>query len=183
MNATGASTVQLGSNPDVMDLAEYASVENFMQKVFRQDKLDNVLPAAALPTSSEIDAFERTAVLIEKASKSIEALSSRCEILETEIEQERSASDEHLSHIEALQKMLLARNVAYENDVKSMTIRCEAAETRVLELERAQKVVTSRASKAESISRKLQQQVESAFGQGSPIWSVMDGVHLQQAAE
>lgn len=185
MSVIDVSAVQVKTDSDVLSLAEYSSVEGFLQKIFHKDKAGDAHHATVAPTVPEVDEFDRTSTLIEKASQAIEALSSRCEALELGIEQEKARNLEQLSQIEALKKMLLeleSANTTFKNNVKTMTVRCQAAESRVVELEQAQKGFTLRVSKAESISNKLQQQVEAAFGHGSPIRSVMDSVKLQDAA-
>ena len=186
MTTTGTVSVQAKNNSDVLDLAEYSTVESFMRKVFRHDTNGEAQAAAGVPSSSDVDEFERTSGLIESASKAIEALSTRCEILELELNQEREVCSEQVESIEALKRMVLdikAEADSFESALQSMTTRCQASETRVAELEQNEKVVTLRAKKAESISSKLQRQVEEAFGQGSPIHSVMGSANLKQAAE
>lgn len=186
MSVIDVSAVQVKADADVLNLAEYSSVESFLQKIFQKDKAGNTHQAAAMPGSLEFDEFHRTSHLIEAASQAIESLSSRCETLELEIEQEKANSREQLSQIETLKKMLLefeSMNTNHKNSMKAMTSRCQTAENRIAELEQAQRDSTLRASKAESISNKLQQQVEAAFGHGSPIRSVMEGVKHQNAAQ
>ena len=186
MSVIDVSSVQVKADADVLNLAEYSSVESFLQKIFQKDKSGDTHHAAVMPGSLEFDEFHRTSDLIEAASQAIEALSRRCETLELGIEQEKANSREQLSQIETLKKMLLefeSMNTNHKNSMKAMTSRCQAAESRIAELEQAQKNSTLRASKAESISNKLQQQVEAAFGHGSPIRSVMDGVKIQNATQ
>lgn len=183
MGTIEVASARSNNQTDVLDLAEYSNVEGFMHKIFYKDKSSDPRLASTFATLLEID---ETTNLIESASQAISALSSRCEILEAELMQEKSDRSEQESHIEGLRKMVLefrAKHSAMEADTKALTHRCQAAEARVAELEQAQKVATLRATKAENLSNKLQQQVEAAFGRGSPIRSVMESVKLQQAAE
>ena len=186
MNVMAALPATAKNDPSVLDLAELSTVEGFMQRVFRKGPSDEKNPADLPSTSSCLEEFDRTSALIDEASQAIGALSSRCEILELELEQERSACAEQQFNIDMLKSMVLdlkARNAIAEGDVKAMTQRCEAAEARTAELEQYQTMATLRVSKAETMSLRLQKQVEAAFGQGSPIRSVMDSAGLQQAAE
>lgn len=185
MNAIEISDMTVRKGTDVLDLAEYGSVETFMKKVFSKETPPEISSATA-SASLQIDAHDRTASLIERASKSIEFLAARCAILEQELEQGKADLEEQTSNIEALKDMLIelrARNAAADNELKAVTTRCQAAESRVVDLERAQKLATLRVSNAENVSNKLHQQVEAAFGQGSTTWSLMDSVDLRQAAE
>ena len=188
MSEVESSLVGAKTHLDVLDLTEYASVEGFMKKIFFKDKATESSSAIAFSniTSVEVDHLDRTSNLIESASQAIEALSTRCEILSTELEQERAHSFEQATHIEALKEMILkfeAKTSASENSINALTLRCHAAEECVVDLETDRKVITLRATRAESISSKLQQKVEAAFGHGSPIRSVIDSVKCQQAAE
>ena len=188
MSEVESSLVRAKTHLDMLDLAEYTSVEGFMNKIFFKDKPTESSSAVAFSTtaSGEVDSLDRTSNLIEAASQAIEALSTRCEILGTELEQERAHSFEQATHMEVLKEMVLkfeAKIAASENSINVLTLRCHAAEERVVDLETDRKVVTLRATRAEGISSKLQQQVEAAFGHGSSIRSVMDSVKCQQAAE
>ncbi|MGI3903953.1 MAG: hypothetical protein ACRYGP_31805 [Janthinobacterium lividum] len=167
-------------------LAESSTVEGFMNRIFRKDQSDEPGLAKQPPFSSEINDFEKTSHLIESASNAIETLASRCEILQVELTQERGLSAEQAAQIDLLKTMVLdlkGQTASYESRQKSLDLRCQAADSRVAELEQHQKVVALRASQAESVSTRLQQQVEAAFGQGSPIRSVMDAVQFPKAAE
>ena len=157
-----------------------------MHRVFRKSPSDEAHLAAAVSPVASRDDFDQTSALIDEACQAIGSLSSRCEILEVELDRERLACAEHEANIEALKSMVLdlrAKNAVAEADIKAVTLRCEVAEARNGDLEQQQRLVTLRASKAETLSSRLQQQVEAAFGQGSPIRSVMESVGLQQAAE
>ncbi len=170
----------------VLDLAELSTVEGFMHRVFRNSSADDAKLIADLQPVAAPEDLDKTSALIDEACRAIGSLSSRCEILEVELDRERLACAEHEASIEALKSMVLelrAKNAVAEGEIKTVTLRCEAAEARNGELAQHQKVVALRASRAETLSSRLQQQVEAAFGQGSPIRSVMESVGLQQAAE
>ncbi|MGI4764092.1 MAG: hypothetical protein ACRYGP_03345 [Janthinobacterium lividum] len=170
----------------VLDLAELSTHEGFMHRVFRKAPTEDPQHTAASPTVTSLDDYDKTSALIDEACQAIGSLSARCEILDIELDRERLACAEHEASIDALKSMVLelrAKNAVAEAEIKAVTLRCEAAEARNGELAQHQRVVTLRASKAETLSNRLQQQVEAAFGQGSPIRSVMESVGLQQAAE
>ena len=169
---------------------DHASVEEFMQKIFRKDPAPTApssLADAGLPDAGFEDAkLDVTAGLIERASETIQFLASRCEILETELRQSLAQAAEQADFIASLKDVvseLKRTSDTLEVDLKATTVRCEAAEARVVSLEEYQKAVTLRAKRAEGLSGKLQQQVEAAFGAGSPIGTVMNAVSIQQAAE
>ena len=186
MNAVQVKGSLARKDPQVLDLVAYGSVSNFLDKVFPKDKQTDSLSLSDTSSLTDDDTYNETAALIEKASRTIEGLSIRCEILEAELDQERVNFEEQYSQLETLQGMvrdLKAKNDATEANLTTLTSRCQDSQNRVIELENDQKLVLLRASKAEGVSNKLQQQVEAAFGQGSPIWSVMNGVKLKQAAE
>ena len=165
---------------------DHASVEEFMQKIFRKDGPVS-FPEPGLPDAGLEDAkLDLTAELIERASETIQFLASRCEILETELRQSLAQAGEQADFIGSLKDVvseLKRKSDALEIDLKATAVRCETAEARVVSLEEYQKAMTLRAKRAEGLSGKLQQQVEAAFGAGSPIGTVMQAVSMQQAAE
>ncbi len=184
MSVIEAPSAQTKSRLAVLDLAEYSSAEEFMAKVFHKEKHSSLNQMNEVPTSFKVDDCDKTSGLIEAASKTIEILSARCDNLENELEYEKTNCSDQEAQIEVLKKILVefkAKQSVFESDVKSWTLRCHTAEARVADLERVQKDTTLRASKAESISSKLQQQVEAAFGQGSPIRTVMESVKSLEA--
>ena len=168
---------------------DHASVEEFMQKIFRKDPAltaPSSLAHAAPDAGFEDAKLDVTAGLIERASETIQFLASRCEILETELRQSLVQAAEQADFIASLKEVvseLKRTSDTLEVDLKATSVRCETAEARVVSLEEYQKAVTLRAKRAEGLSGKLQQQVEAAFGAGSPIGTVMNAVSIQQAAE
>ncbi len=186
MNAITTVQDQAEKQSLAQSLAESSTVEGFMNRIFRKEQSDEQGVIKQPPLSVEISDFDTTSHLIESASNAIETLASRCEILQVELAQERCLTAEQVAQIDLLKTMVIdlkERNASYELLQKSLDIRCQAADTRVYELEQHQKVVALRAAQAESVSTRLQQQVEAAFGQGSPIRSVMDAVKFPKAAE
>ncbi len=185
---SNSAMVDIKSSNDVslVDIDGPTSVQDFMDKVFRKDAgLGAPKPIQATDDLAESE-LNATSALIERASQTIDVLASRCSLLESDLRQSHSAMAEQNALIETLKTFSteMKRKVdGLEGNLRSALARCEAAETRVLSLEDQERTVALRAQRAETISSKLQQQVELAFGVGSPIRSVMNSVSLQQAAE
>ncbi len=177
--------------PAVSDFDACASVEEFMQKVFRKDAAKENCPvatsASGSPSETSLElASDTVGSLIERAAKTIEFLSARCEILDTELKQARDQIKEQTTMSESLATIatkLRDRAESLDRDLTSALTRCETAEARIVSLEQYQKTTTARAKRAEGISDQLQRQVEAAFGAASPISSIMNAAVLQQAAE
>ena len=186
MSVTVEPSAQAKKVSDAVNLADFSSVESFMQKVFQRDKSDRMHLVDDVHDQIDTWGFDKTSNLIEEASHAIEALSERCEILKLELEQEKVSSldlAEQVSVLKSVIREFQAKNSSCESEVKAVTLRCQTAEARIVVLEQNVKSVTLRASRAEGLSSRLQHQVEAAFGQGSPVRSIMDAPKLPQAAE
>jgi hypothetical protein len=165
-----------------LDLAQYATVESFMHKVFRREtRPDEAVPAPASISPADT-ILDNTGMLLDSASKAIEFLSSRCGNLTGELAQTRATCAEQIESIEHWRRLALElqeKTTYLENENMTVTARYHTAEARLIKLEQAHKDVALRADHAELVSDKLQKQVEAAFGHGSHIRTVMEAAIRQ----
>ncbi|RYB03274.1 hypothetical protein [Lichenibacterium ramalinae] len=168
--------------PTHIDLAQYATVESFMHKVFRRDSRpgETVSATASIPPVDTI--LDNTGMLLDSASRAIEFLSSRCGNLATELAQTKATCAEQIESVEhwrGLALQLQEKTTSLENENMAVTARYHTAEARLIKLEQAHKDVALRADHAELVTDKLQKQVEAAFGYGSHIRTAMDAAIRQ----
>jgi hypothetical protein len=179
---------------DVLDLAHLAEIGTFMDRVFSPRQGERAEPAAAAVAaaleparldgpSGETEGFD---VLLLKASRAIEILATRCEILEHDLAEagERAAEHEQTSERwKTIAVELRSQASFHRKEIDELKARSELVEAQVLLLEAATKEARDRVAVADARSTRLQGQVVAAFGRKSPIHSVLQSIVLQEAAE
>ena len=177
---------------DVLDLAHLAEIGTFMDRVFTPRSADDRPESRPQPEAtparleSQQGEPEGVDVLLSKASKAIEILAARCEILEHDLAEAGARADEHEETGERWKSIAveLRSQVAFQHrEVDDLKARAELAEARVLVLEAATTDARDRVAAADARSTRLQGQVVAAFGRKSPIYSLLQSIALQEAAE
>ena len=172
---------------DVLDLAHLAEIGTFMDRVFHPRERPEVAPPAAVAAlegpSGEPEGFDG---LLHKASRAIEILATRCEILEHDLAEagERAAEHEQTSERwKSIAVELRTQASFHRKEIDELKARSELVEAQVLLLEAATMEVRERVAAADARSTRLQGQVVAAFGRKSPIHSVLQSITLREAAE
>jgi hypothetical protein len=184
----GAGTERDTRNTSMVDLAQLAEIGTFMDRVFhgragpRQDGDAAAEDASALDDTTECE-DDGVDVLLWKASKAIEILATRCEIVEHDLAEALLRAGESEQSGERWKSIAVELRVQAAFDRKAVDewkARAEQAESRMagLETEARQRVTA-----ADARSTKLRGQVVAAFGHRSPIHAVLQSITLQEAAE
>ncbi len=182
---------------NVLDLAHLAEVGAFMEKVFsrpepRPEAAEPVATSAELSeveqvvAEAEMEDEDRTDVLLAKASRAIETLAARCEIVAYECAEaiQRAAEQEHATERWKAIALELRTQAAFNlAAVEEWKVLLHKAESRILSLEAAAEEARQRVAVADARSTHLHGQVVAAFGCRSSIHSVLQSITLQEAAE
>lgn len=170
----------------MLDLAHLAEIGTFMDRVFHkapEARQEVEAAAESAPAPAEEWDEDGVDVLLWKASKAIEILATRCEILEHDLAEAVQRAVETEQSGERWKAIAVELRVQAAFDRKALDewkARSEQAESRmsVLDAEARQRVTA-----ADARSTKLRGQVVAAFGQRSPIHAVLQSITLQEAAE
>ena len=175
-------------NTGLIDLAHLAEIGTFMDRVFHNraetcqgsEAVAGEASAQAEPAEGEDDGVD---VLLWKASKAIEILATRSEIVEHDLAEALQRAVEGEQSSEQWKSIAVELRVQAAFDRKAVDewkARAEQAEARMagLETEARQRVTA-----ADARSSKLRGQVVAAFGQKSSIHAVLQSITLQEAAE
>lgn len=173
------------SGHDVLDLAE---IGTFMNMVFpdKQEKRDRERPQVQIRASQPDVDLDLAETLIARASKAIEVLAARCEIMEHDLADAAERIAEHEEAAAQWRNVTIALQTQAASDqetIEELRARAESAETRARSLEAAGIEADRRLALADARSSRLRGQVITAFGRQSPIHSVLQAVTLQEAAE
>lgn len=176
---------------DVLDLAAMAEVGAFMSRVF--SPIEDTLHCSDRRTDQRRGDIQAPAadpdqvdVLLGKASKAIEILAARCEILEQEATEKDELVAEHERSAKQWQQFavkLQAQTANDQNTIAELTTRSDAANARIAALEAATDEARERSAAADANTNKLRSQVVTAFGRKSPVHSVLQAIDMQEAAE
>jgi vacuolar-type H+-ATPase subunit I/STV1 len=191
VNEGGTTQREARQDSGVLDLANLAEVGEFMNRVFSKPEAQDRFPVqsanlqrhleeAVEPECAEVD------MLLSKAAKAIEFLSSRCQILEHELSDRAEQLVEHeraSTQWMQFSTRLQAQAAADQNRLAELAARAEAAEARVMALESDASEANERSVAADARSTVLHGKVLAAFGRKSSIHSVLQAVSLQEAAE
>jgi hypothetical protein len=172
----------------MLDLAHLAEIGTFMDRVFHKapearQEVEAAAESAPVPAETAEWDEDGVDVLLWKASKAIEILATRCEILEHDLAEAVQRAVETEQSGERWKAIAVELRVQAAFDRKALDewkARSEQAESRmsVLDAEARQRVTA-----ADARSTKLRGQVVAAFGQRSPIHAVLQSITLQEAAE
>ena len=172
----------------MLDLAHLAEIGTFMDRVFHKGpdarrEAEAANEGASAPAETAEWDEDGVDLLLWKASKAIEMLATRCEIVEhdlAEAVQRAVESEQSGERWKAIAVELRVQAAFDRKAVDEWKVRSEQAESRmsVLEAEARQRVTA-----ADARSTKLRGQVVAAFGQRSPIHAVLQSITLQEAAE
>ena len=175
-------------NTSMVDLAQLAEIGTFMDRVFHsraETCQDNETAAEDASVADDTTEWEDDGVdvLLWKASRAIEILATRCEIVEHDLAEALQRVVEGEQSGERWKSIAVELRVQAAFDRKAVDewrARAEQAESRMagLETEARQRVTA-----ADARSTKLRGQVVAAFGQRSPIHAVLQSITLQEAAE
>ena len=172
---------------DVIDLAHLAEIGTFMDKVFQprsEDRPQGEAPPARI--EGQQGEPEGVDTLLFKASKAIETLATRCEILEHDLAEAdaRAAEQEQTGERwKSIAVELRSQLSVQRKEMDDMKGRSELAEARILVLEAAAADARERVAAADARSTRLQGQVVAAFGRKSPIYPLLQSIAFQEAAE
>ncbi len=192
MQGTGAMAMETSYGrdqliSDVLDLAHLAEIGSFVER--SPASRPSAPPQAETPAArAESHPAEAEGVdsLLVKASKAIEILATRCEILEHDLAEANARADEHEQTGDRWKSIAveLRSQLAFQRkQLDELKGRSELAEARVLVLEAGAVDAQDRMAAADARSTKLQGQVLAAFGRKSPIYSLLQSITLQDAAE
>ena len=172
---------------DVLDLAHLAEIGSFVDRspASRASALPEAETLAARVESPPAEAEGIDSLLV-KASKAIETLATRCEILEHDLAEAHARSDEHEQTGDRWRSIaveLRSQLSLQRKQLDELKGRSELAAARILVLEAGAIDAQDRVAAADARSTKLQHQVLAAFGRKSPIHSLLQSITLQDAAE
>lgn len=176
---------------DVLDLAQLAEIGSFKDRASGSrhgDAPEGRPQVEALPARFEGSPSEGEGVdlLLCKAAKAIEILATRCEILEHDLAESHARADEHEQTGERWKSIAveLRSQLSFQRkQIDELKARADLAEARVQVLEAGVVDARDRVAAADARSTKLQGQVVAAFGRKSPIYSLLQSIALQDAAE
>ena len=173
-------------NTGMVDLAQLAEIGTFMDRVFHtraEPRQDGEVAAGDAARQAEQEEDDGVDVLLWKASKAIEVLATRCEIVEHDLAealQRVVESEQSGERWKAIAVELRVQAAFDRKAVDEWKARAEQVESRMAGLETEAR---HRVTAADARSTKLRGQVVAAFGQRSPIHAVLQSITLQDAAE
>ena len=176
-----------------IDLVRFAEVGAFMSHVFNSRNDQEPRPTSDLsgeeltsPDQSSATKPDQVDVLLAKASKAIEFLAARVSILEQSLTDKTELAAEHEQTAHQWQTIAIKLKAQAASDQDMMAdLLAQAAngEARITMLEAAASEAGELSAAAQAQSTRLHNQVVAAFGRKSPVYSVLQAIPFQEAAE